>query len=122
MALRKPKRFWRPSLWASWRPFGLGLEHPNNFAELWRAFRENKGARAYAWRILRQGVCDGCALGTTGIRDWTQSGVHLCNIRLRLLRLNTMPAFDPALLADLGPLATPQGHAAARARAASRRR
>ncbi len=104
VALRKPKRFWRPSLWASWRPFGLGLEHPNNFAELWRAFRENKGARAYAWRILRQGVCDGCALGTTGIRDWTQSGVHLCNIRLRLLRLNTLPAFDPKLLADLGPL------------------
>jgi len=110
MALRKPKRFWRPSLWASWRPFGIGLEHPNNFAELWRAFSENKGARAYAWRILRQGVCDGCALGTTGIRDWTQSGVHLCNIRLRLLRLNTLPPFDPGMLADLGPLRALKGN------------
>jgi len=110
MALRKPKRFWRPSLWASWRPFGVGLEHPNNFAELWRAFRENKGSRAYALRILRQGVCDGCALGTTGMRDWTQTGVHLCNIRLRLLRLNTLPPFDPGLLADLGPLRSLRGN------------
>ncbi|MFO0750458.1 MAG: FdhF/YdeP family oxidoreductase [Myxococcota bacterium] len=104
MALRKPKRLWRPSLWASWRPFGLGLEHPNNFAELFRAWRQSKGRRKYAWRILKTGVCDGCALGTTGMRDWTLKGVHLCNIRLRLLRLNTQPAFDPGLLADLGPL------------------
>ncbi len=106
MPLRKPKRFWRPSLWASWRPFGVGLQRPNNFAELLRAFRDNKGARRFAWRILRDGVCDGCALGTTGLRDWTQPGVHLCNIRLRLLRLNTMPAFDPGVVTDLGPLVT----------------
>ncbi len=115
MALRKPKRFWRPSLWASLRPFGIGggkrLQHPNNFAEVWRAFRENKGRRAYAWRILKHGVCDGCALGTTGLRDWTQDGVHLCNIRLRLLRLNTQPAFDAALLADVGPLLALKGAA-----------
>jgi molybdopterin-dependent oxidoreductase alpha subunit len=105
--LRKPARFWRPSLWASLRPFGLGLERPNNFAEVFRAFRENKGARRYALRILKQGVCDGCALGTTGMRDWTQSGLHLCNIRLRLLRLNTLPAFSPGLLADVSrPLLT----------------
>jgi molybdopterin-dependent oxidoreductase alpha subunit len=101
MTLRQPSRLWSPSLWASMRPFGLGLERPNNFKELWRAFRENKGQRGYALRILRQGVCDGCALGTTGMRDWTQKGLHLCNIRLRLLRLNTQPAFNPALLADL---------------------
>ena len=99
--LRKPRRFWRPSLWASLRPFGLGLERPNNFAEVFRAFRENKGARGYALRILKHGVCDGCALGTTGMRDWTQKGLHLCNIRLRLLRLNTLPAFAPAVLADV---------------------
>jgi len=104
MALRQPKRLWRPSLWASWRPFGVGLERPANFRELWRAFRANKGRRKYAWRILKTGVCDGCALGTTGMKDWTLAGTHLCNIRLRLLRLNTMPAFDAGLLADLGPL------------------
>ena len=31
-------------------------------------------------------------------------GVHLCNVRLRLLRLNTMGALDPALLADVAAL------------------
>jgi molybdopterin-dependent oxidoreductase alpha subunit len=102
--VKKVKWGWRPSLWASWRPFGVGLQRPNNYRELWRAFRENKGRRKYAWRILKRGVCDGCALGTTGMRDWTQSGVHLCNIRLRLLRLNTAPPFDPALLADVSAL------------------
>ena len=111
MPLRKPKRFWRPSLWASWRPFGVGLERPNNFAEVWRAFRENKRARGYALRILKHGVCDGCALGTTGMRDWTQPGLHLCNIRLRLLRLNTLPPFDPGLMTDLGPLRPLKGQA-----------
>ena len=50
------------------------------------------------------GVCDGCALGTNGLRDWTIDGVHLCNVRLRLLRLNTMEAFDPELLADVESL------------------
>lgn len=104
MTLKRPKRFWRPSLWASWRPFGVGIERPNNFVELWRAFRENRGARRYAWRILKHGVCDGCALGTSGMRDWTQSGVHLCNIRLRLLRLNTQPPFEPGLVSDLASL------------------
>lgn len=102
--MKKVKWGWRPSLWASWRPFGIGLQRPNNYKELWRAFRENKGRRKYAWRILKRGVCDGCALGTTGMRDWTQKGVHLCNIRLRLLRLNTQPPFDPALLEDVSDL------------------
>jgi molybdopterin-dependent oxidoreductase alpha subunit len=72
---------------------------------VFRAARENRDAAGYAWRILTEGVCDGCALGTSGLRDWTLDGVHLCNIRLRLLRLNTMPALDPSLLADAGALA-----------------
>lgn len=97
-------RRWDPSLWASKKPFGIGEERPNNYAELWRAFRENKGRRGYAWRILKHGVCDGCALGTTGMKDWTLDEVHLCNVRLRLLRLNTMPELDTAELADIGTL------------------
>ncbi len=97
-------RRWMPSLWASWKPFGIGEQRPNNFAEVLRAAWENRDQARYAWRILRQGVCDGCALGTSGLRDWTMDGVHLCNIRLRLLRLNTMPAFDPAVVADVAPL------------------
>ncbi len=66
---------------------------------------ENRDRLPYAWRILNHGVCDGCALGTKGMRDWTIDGVHLCWVRLSLLRLNTAGAFDPALLADVAPLA-----------------
>jgi len=52
-------------------------------------------APQYAWDVLNKGVCDGCALGTTGMKDWTLDGTHLCLVRLNLLRLNTMDAFDP---------------------------
>ena len=93
-------RGWDPSLWASKKPFGIGEQRPNNYAEIWRAFKDNSDELRYAWRILKDGVCDGCALGTTGMKDWTLDEIHLCNVRLRLLRLNTMPALDPAVLAD----------------------
>ncbi len=102
--LKKPKPGWDPSLWASWKPFGIGEPHPNNYYEGWRAFWENLDELPYAWRILNQGVCDGCALGTSGMKDWTLEGIHLCNIRMRLLRLNTMPAFNPEILADVEQL------------------
>jgi molybdopterin-dependent oxidoreductase alpha subunit len=107
--LRKPKRRPTPSNWASWRPFGIGEQRPNNFGEVFRAVGENRDRAGYAWRILSQGVCDGCALGTTGLRDWTIDGVHICNIRLRLLRLNTMPALDPAPLGDAASLGELRG-------------
>ncbi|MCK2221256.1 FdhF/YdeP family oxidoreductase [Actinomadura sp. ATCC 31491] len=94
-----------PRNWASWRPFGMGLRKPNNYLELWKAFKSVKGRRGYAWRILNQGTCDGCALGTQGMRDWTMDEIHLCNIRLRLLPLNTMPALDVSLLGDVSALA-----------------
>jgi molybdopterin-dependent oxidoreductase alpha subunit len=102
--LRKPRRGPTPSNWASWKPFGIGEQHPNNFGEVGRAIWENRDQAAYAWRILSQGVCDGCALGTKGLRDWTIDGIHLCNVRLRLLRLNTMPAMDEAVLGDVAAL------------------
>ena len=95
---------WRPSNWASLKPFGVGEPHPNNYAEIWKALRENRDQLGYAWRILREGCCDGCSLGTTGMKDWTMPGVHLCNVRLRLLRLNTMPPFDAARVCEVAPL------------------
>jgi molybdopterin-dependent oxidoreductase alpha subunit len=98
-----------PANWASLKPFGIGQQKPNNYRELWRAFKENRDNAAYAWRILTQGTCDGCSLGTMGMRDWTMEEIHLCNIRLRLLRLNTMPAFDVGLLADVGQLKRKRG-------------
>src|SRR5436189_274584 len=81
---------WNPRLWASKIP----LQHPENFLEIFRAMWENRDRLLYANRILAHGVCDGCALGTTGMKDWTIDGIHLCNVRLRLLRLNTMPALN----------------------------
>jgi molybdopterin-dependent oxidoreductase alpha subunit len=100
----KTRRRWDPSLWASRKPLGIGENRPNNYLEIWKAFRENIRQLPFAWRILRKGVCDGCALGTKGMRDWTMDEIHLCNVRLRLLSLNTMPALDPALVADGGSL------------------
>jgi molybdopterin-dependent oxidoreductase alpha subunit len=93
-----------PSLWASWKPFGIGEQHPNNFGEVARALWENRDQAGYAWRIITEGVCDGCALGVAGLHDWTQDGIHLCNIRLRLLRLNTMGPVDASHFRDVARL------------------
>jgi molybdopterin-dependent oxidoreductase alpha subunit len=71
-----------------------------------RAAWQNRDELAFAWRILRDGVCDGCALGTSGLRDWTIPGVHLCMVRLELMRLNTAPALDPRVLADVAAIGT----------------
>jgi molybdopterin-dependent oxidoreductase alpha subunit len=65
---------------------------------------ENRRELPFAWRILAKGVCDGCALGTTGMRDWTIEGTHLCMVRLELLSLNTAGALDPARLANIAAL------------------
>ncbi|OYE06435.1 FdhF/YdeP family oxidoreductase [Nostoc sp. 'Peltigera membranacea cyanobiont' 232] len=102
--LPKPKKHWTPSNWASWKPFGIGEQYPNNYWEVFRAIWLSRDKLPYAWNILDKGVCDGCALGTTGMKDWTTEGIHLCNVRLRLLRMNTMPAFDPVLLEDVSQL------------------
>ncbi len=81
-----------PSLWADWKPFGLGEKKPHHFWEIFKTAWQNKRHPLYAWRILNKGCCDGCALGTTGMHDWTMDGIHLCTIRLNLLTLNTMGA------------------------------
>lgn len=85
-------------------PFGLGQTKPKHFRDMLRIAWRNRDNPAYAWKVLSRGVCDGCALGVAGFHDWTIEGVHLCMTRLNLLRLNTMPEFDPALLADLEAL------------------
>ena len=105
--VRPPARHWQPSLWASWLP----LRQVENFREIFRALRENRDNLDYAWRILNHGVCDGCSLGTTGMHDWTMENIHVCNVRLRLLRLSTLPAFNAARLADAAALAKLGGKA-----------
>src|SRR5471032_462834 len=86
--------------------FGLGRQKPHHYREMVKIAWENRDELPFAWRILRDGVCDGCALGTSGLSDWTLPGTHLCMVRLELMRLNTAPALDPMLLADVAPLAT----------------
>ncbi|MBI2947603.1 MAG: FdhF/YdeP family oxidoreductase [Verrucomicrobia bacterium] len=85
-------------------PFGLGQTKPRHFRDMAKVAWKNRDNLGYAWKVLSQGVCDGCALGVAGFHDWTIQGVHLCMTRLNLLRLNTMPALDPKLLSDLSNL------------------
>src|SRR5229473_3442347 len=95
---------WKPSLWASRIPLDPTERKPNHYAEMLRVAWENRDQLPFAWRILKHGVCDGCALGTTGLRDWTMDGVHLCMVRLELMRLNTASALDPDRLKDVSSL------------------
>jgi len=101
--IKAPRRTKR-SLWVGWKPYGVGETRPNAFKEILRTIWQNRRSLPYAWRILRKGVCDGCALGVAGFHDWTLDGVHLCTTRLALLRVNTMRALDPAVLGDVAAL------------------
>jgi molybdopterin-dependent oxidoreductase alpha subunit len=86
--------------------FGLGRQKPHHYREMARVAWENRDQLPFAWRILKDGVCDGCALGTSGLSDWTLDGTHLCMVRLELMRLNTAPALDPRQLTDVRSLAS----------------
>ncbi len=87
--------------WVSFIPVGLNEQKPSHYLEMLRVAWNNRDELPYAWRILRDGVCDGCALGTSGLADWTMSGTHLCMVRLELMRLNTAPPLDTSRLADI---------------------
>jgi len=91
--------------------FGLGQQKPHHYLEMARVAWENRDQLPFAWRILSQGVCDGCALGTSGLSDWTLPGTHLCMVRLELLRLNTAPPLDARVLCDVGSLRTSSSEA-----------
>ena len=93
-----------PKNWVSLIPYGLHQQHPNAYKEIAEIAWENRDNLAYAMRILKNGCCDGCSLGTTGMHDWTMKGIHLCSLRLKLLRLNTMPAADYRLMEDVSQL------------------
>jgi len=91
-------------------PFGLGFTKPHNYREVLRSAWNNKRRPVFTWRILRDGVCDGCALGTTGLRDFTMEGIHLCTVRLDLLPLNTMGPLRVRRLEDVKELrSNPRG-------------
>ena len=95
---------WDKKSWVSLAPNGIGHTKPNHYAEILKTVWQNRDELPFAWRILTRGVCDGCALGTSGIHDFTMDGIHLCMVRLDLMRLNTMPALDVKRLEDLSRL------------------
>jgi molybdopterin-dependent oxidoreductase alpha subunit len=109
MASYRLQRGWQEQ-WKAAVPFGLGRVKPKHFRDMAAVAWRNRDNLGHAWKVLRQGVCDGCALGVAGFHDWTLEskhwweGVHLCMTRLNLLRLNTMPALDARLLADVSRL------------------
>ncbi len=88
----------------SWIPFGIGKTKPNHYLDMGGIVWENRDNLKYAWKILKHGVCDGCSLGPYGLRDNTMTGIHLCMSRLRLLRINTMPAMNIQDLPDVSKL------------------
>ena len=65
---------WRPSRWVGLAPNGIGSVKPNHYKDLAVHAWRNRKQLPFAWRILNDGVCDGCALGTTGLHDWTMTG------------------------------------------------
>ena len=106
--IKGPRRT-RRDLWVGFKPHGFGETRPNGYRAIYHALRDNWRRLPYALRIMRKGVCDGCALGVAGFHDWTISGVHLCATRLALLELNTMRALDPDVLGDVAALRARSG-------------
>lgn len=95
----------QPKHWVSPIPFGLGKVKPKHIRDTMKIAWENKDNIGYATRILTQGVCDGCALGVSGMYDQTLKGPHMCTTRLNVLRLSTMPAINKDILhADIDEL------------------
>lgn len=94
----------KTSLWRRIIPFGMDAMKPRHFRDMIEIVWKNRDNLPYAWKVITQGVCDGCALGVAGLYDWTVKGPHLCMTRLNLLRLNTAPALDHALLSDVSGL------------------
>ena len=96
-------RRWNRSTWVGLHPYGIGsgTQKPNHYLEMAKVAWENRRHPLYAWRVLRKGACDGCALGVGGFRDWTIDGIHLCTTRLKLLAVNTADAIDDDALGDV---------------------
>ncbi|HEX9681934.1 MAG TPA: molybdopterin-dependent oxidoreductase [Acidimicrobiales bacterium] len=92
-----------------WKPYGLGEQKPNHYLDMAKVAWKNKRHPIWAWRILTEGVCDGCALGVAGLHDWTIDGVHLCMTRLNLLELNTADAAPDSALAHVDDMRTLDG-------------
>ena len=99
----------RRDLWVGWKPNGIGEQKPHHYRGMAKTIWENRRNLPFALRILRKGMCDGCALGVAGFHDWTITGVHLCSTRLDLLQVNTATAMADDALSDVDKLARCNG-------------
>jgi molybdopterin-dependent oxidoreductase alpha subunit len=85
-------------------PNGIGHQKPNHLTEMAKVGWNVKRRGRDAYKILTQGVCDGCALGVAGLHDWTLDGIHLCTTRLKLLETNLAPPVNPGVWRDVDAL------------------
>jgi|tagenome__1003787_1003787.scaffolds.fasta_scaffold20969648_2 molybdopterin-dependent oxidoreductase alpha subunit len=99
----------RRDFWVGWKPNGIGEQKPKHYRSMVQTIWDNRRSLPFAARILRKGVCDGCALGVAGFHDWTITGVHLCTTRLDLLKVNTATAIAADALADVSKLERKNG-------------
>jgi molybdopterin-dependent oxidoreductase alpha subunit len=79
----------------------IGQARSHRYRDLLGVLWENRKEIPYAWNVLKHGVCDGCSLGPYGLRDNVVAGMHLCMIRLKQLKLNTIAALDISVLRDV---------------------
>ncbi|MGE0877853.1 MAG: FdhF/YdeP family oxidoreductase [Acidimicrobiia bacterium] len=98
------KTRWDRKSWAGLSPNGIGKQKPNHYLDMVKVAYANRRHPVKAWRIIHNGVCDGCALGVAGLHDWTIDGIHLCTTRLKLLETNTADAVKPEILSDVEAL------------------
>ncbi|CAB4371494.1 unannotated protein [freshwater metagenome] len=98
-----------PKFWVSPRPNGIGLQKPFHYVEMAKLAWNNKRHGRYAWKLLTQGVCDGCALGVAGLHDWTMDDIHLCLTRLRLLEMNCADPIKDSVFNDAASLRLKSG-------------
>ncbi len=95
--INKTKK-WDPKLWVSPVPFGLTKVKPQHMRDTAKIVWKNRDNLNYAKNIILKGVCDGCALGVSGLQDQTLNGPHMCTTRFNVLRLNTAPPIKPEIL------------------------
>jgi molybdopterin-dependent oxidoreductase alpha subunit len=76
--------------------------HPAH--QLLRVVWENRRALPFAWKILTRGICDGCSLGSRGLRDDSVRSFHLCRSGLKRLRFHTMEALNVSALENVDSL------------------
>ena len=70
---------------------------------------ENRSDLGYAWKVLTRGVCDGCALGTSGLSDWTLDDLDERIDGVRDTYLRVLGVEEPGAVADAAELSAQGG-------------